>query len=319
MISQLAPPTFVRAPVSRLLGITGFVTVFPDRGDARTQVFARYHHVRRVVAVSILLAERWDLDREHCTELAWIHDLNRWPFARNIEKGHYDQAGNLQRFLRGLRIPADLAVEAGAVARKDPSPPTKAAEAVLLADIMAGLFEDILLSITGLHLHPEAISLDVDDILGMRLRETETRHRLAAMHRCLHIDRDVRKYIRLFDEHFIGLVQRFVQRLNLGRSGGLEDAQFHSVRSHVRYAFLPEVIFPLSSDLVCKAFQIRKLFGEPLLRHVADPERLLTAWTEQHAVAAAVRAGWLSPDDVDLLVPDIDALKHAMPDRVFSP
>jgi hypothetical protein len=317
MISLLNPPPFIRAPVFRLRGITGFVTVFPDRGDARTQVFARYLHVRRVAAVSILLAERWGLDGAHCATLAWMHDLNRWPFARNIEKGNFDQVGNLHRFLRSLQISETIAREAGAVARKDPSPPTKAAEAVLIADIVAGFFEDILLSITGLHLDPGAVPSSVNDMLGMELREAETLHRLANMHRSLHIDGDVRGYVRLFDEYFIALVQRFVQNLGLSRSGCFGNSQFQAVRSHVRYVFLPEVLFPLSSELVCKAPLIRELFGEPLLRHISDHERLLTAWTEQQAVVAAVRGGWLSRSDIDLLAPDLDALKRAKPDRVF--
>jgi hypothetical protein len=90
--------------IRRLRGITGFVTTLHAPVDPRPLAFARYFHVQRVVRVAEWLWSRMESvgaapDRTAVLWLAWAHDLNRWPFAHNSEKGYFDQARDVARYM----------------------------------------------------------------------------------------------------------------------------------------------------------------------------------------------------------------------------
>ena len=100
------------AAVERLKAITGFVTTLHKADDPRPLAFARYYHVRRVVWVAEWLRLRRvsgteQLDINTVRWLAWAHDLNRWPFAHNSEKGFFNQADDVSRYVvaAGLQFP----------------------------------------------------------------------------------------------------------------------------------------------------------------------------------------------------------------------
>ena len=107
--SMLIPPAQLQRAAGRLAGVTGFLSTIHDALDDRASVFNRYFHVRRVVwtALWIALANHriGRTNKERVVWLAWAHDLNRWPFAHNSERGVYpqlapfNQNNDIRRFL----------------------------------------------------------------------------------------------------------------------------------------------------------------------------------------------------------------------------
>lgn len=165
----------LRRRIGRLRHITGFVTTYGQEIDPRLSVFARLWHVKRVVATADRLSGLAEsLDGDRIERLAWLHDLNRWPFAHNSEKGFFDQAANVREYFLSrspVIEPQDIDDLVG-IHLKDPAVISAEARIVLFADSLTGVIEDPLFAVCGLNVHPRIIPASVSDMLGFSLLAT---------------------------------------------------------------------------------------------------------------------------------------------------
>ena len=186
---DLQAPGEMDSPVKRLRSITGFVTTLHDRQDPRALVFGRYFHVRRVVWLADWLSSLSEsegnvLNVQRVHWLAWAHDLNRWPFAHNSEKGNFDQAKDLPRYLEangltlswerlGYQDGGSLISDVYGIVSKKIAGVSEEAKTVLLADIIAGFVEDPLLAVAGLDMRLSLIPDAVSEQLALRVRDQD--------------------------------------------------------------------------------------------------------------------------------------------------
>ena len=130
--------------LDRLAGLTGFVSVLGP--DPRVRVFNRLDHVRRVVGFTAWLCDRrLDLDRDASMLVAWCHDLNRLPFAHNLEKLiAFDQAADFPHFVRrsGLDLSIATINATVGVICKDGTHHSPIVRVVYAADAVAGFIEN---------------------------------------------------------------------------------------------------------------------------------------------------------------------------------
>src|SRR5262249_38749528 len=149
--------------IERMKHITGMFTPVGPPDDRRPELFSRYLHVRRVATVALGCCSRvtsagGEVNQPRVRPLAWLHGLNRWPFAHNSEKGRYDQAADVRAYLQANRIELDHRDTADIVGvhHKSSGELSREGSVVLTADQATGAVEDIFLAITAVGLAPEA-------------------------------------------------------------------------------------------------------------------------------------------------------------------
>lgn len=327
-------PAMYRA-IKRLRGITGFVTTLHGPDDRRPLAFARYFHVQRVVQVAEWLRSQMGRaapDRATVLWLAWAHDLNRWPFAHNSEKGHFDQARDVFRYMSGIGFPMrrfrDRTEERtwkeralqdleGIVSKRIYGL-SKAARLVLLADIVAGFIEDPLLAITGLGLSPHLVPDAVREALAMPLDDEDFRRQLGGLNRLLSRDHDVKEFVTGFDAVFRRCVRRFASRHGIGEADPLEEAWFGELRSLLKEGFLRRVLFPYNNEKVAHGALLTEELVKPLLGVLGDEtDSTLTEIDEVGLLELAVRHGIIDDGTQSRYFPDLDYIARAEPENSF--
>jgi hypothetical protein len=323
--------------IKRLRGITGFVTTLHAPSDPRPLAFARYFHVQRVVRVAEWL---WSLmdgagtapDRTAVLWLAWAHDLNRWPFAHNSEKGHFDQARDVFRYMSHIEFPMrqfrdeneercwkDEALHdlAGIISKRIYGL-SAAGKLVLLADIIAGFIEDPLLAITGLGLSPHLIPQAVREALAMPLDDEQFRRELGALNRLLSGERDVKEFVTGFDAIFRRCVRRFAGRHGIGEANPLEEKWFGELRSLVKEGFLKRVLFPYNNEKVAHGSLLTDELVKPLLGVLGgQKDTTLTEIDEAGMLELAVKHGVIEDGTQSRYFPDLDYISRDEPENSF--
>jgi len=325
--------------IRRLRGITGFVTTLHAPGDPRPLAFARYFHVQRVVRVAEWLWSRMENvgsapDRAAVLWLAWAHDLNRWPFAHNSEKGHFDQARDVARFMfqSGIEFPqgrfrdeeeercwkSDVLYDLTGIISKRIYGLSAAGKLVLLADIIAGFIEDPLLAITGLSLSPGLVPDTVREALAMPLDDKGFRNELAALNRLLSRDRDVKEFVTGFDAVFRRCVRRFARQHGIGGANPLEEGWFGELRGLLKEGFLKHVLFPYNNEKVAHGSLLTSELVEPLLGVLGDrKDTTLTEVDEAGMLELAVRHGIIDDGTQSRYFPDLDYIVRTEPENSF--
>ncbi|MEV0648951.1 HD domain-containing protein [Phytomonospora sp. NPDC050363] len=316
-INILASDWF-RTRLDRLGNITGFVTVYGQEHDPRTRVFAREGHVRRVAGVAARLSVlAGDVDAEQVRILAWIHDLNRWPFAHNSEKGRFDQVANIGAyFALAPGIGRGQVQDLRAIHRKDASTASDEGRVVLLADTLTGMVEDLLLVVAGLNVHPRIITPEVEKLLSLSLRAGG---RLAALRRLTGLlhgrERRVELFEVEFDQVFGSLIQDFL------REKGVDSlwpayGELIAVPKLVKETFTRPVVFPLNNDRVCHSGWLRGSVVPWYLNRTPDAaERLLRI--DERQFVEEVTAAEDTPFAPEQFRPDIDCVRRDTPAMAF--
>ncbi|MEV4787698.1 HD domain-containing protein [Streptomyces tuirus] len=316
MVSEVLP-TWLTCAAKRLQAITGFVTVHPNGGDPRTLAFSRYEHVARVASLALLVGEERRLPRAEVLLFSWLHDINRWPFAHNAEKGHFDGADDMERFIEG-RLPESTVSQAADIARKRVSDLSQAARAVLLADIVTGFFEDTLFTITGLNLSPSELPDGAFDVLRLPVGDYAFLEELQHLYLLLNREADVARYNRDFNSLVFRSARKFLAEHDFLNMDPLESERFWRIRSALRYDYLEQYIFPLNNEKVCHGEMIRRILVDPVVSRLGgNAEACLTRWTEVDMVAYVLREGLVAEETVSALEPRLDYISDVDPGRCF--
>jgi hypothetical protein len=325
--------------IRRLRGITGFVTTLHASGDPRPLAFARYFHVQRVVRVTEWLLSRMEHvgaapDRTAVLWLAWAHDLNRWPFAHNSEKGFFDQARDVARYMfeSGIKLPRrhfrsheeerrwkdGVLHDLEGIISKRIYGLSAAGRLVLLADIIAGFIEDPLLAITGLDLSPRLIPETVRQALAMPLDNEEFRQELGALNRLLFRDRDVKEFVLGFDAVFRRCVRRFAAQYDIGEADPLEEKWFGELRGLLKEGFLKHVLFPYNNEKVAHGSLLTDELVKALLGVLGDrTDTTLTEIDEEGMLELAVKHGIIDDGTQSRYFPDLDYIARDEPENSF--
>lgn len=334
--SLFGPQMF--AAVGRLNAITGFVTTLHKPSDPRALAFARYYHVRRVAWVSEWLRSGWadrgeQLDASNVHWLAWAHDLNRWPFAHNSEKGLFDQAGDVSRYVITARLgfPASCSRDAEGKARlvadlegvisKDRGKMSPEGRLVLLADIIAGFIEDPLLAVTGLDLSPRLIPDIFREALALPLNDGDFVSELKALNLLLYEGRDVSNFMSSFDVIFRRGIQSFADKYQLAECDPLEESWFEQLRSSLKESFLRKVLFPYNNEKVAHGSLIKEELVGPLLKKLghARAAAMFTEIDEPGFLDLAEQHGIIDAGsrERERYFPDIDYMQTFEPENSF--
>ncbi|WP_190086104.1 HD domain-containing protein [Streptomyces longisporoflavus] len=304
--------------VGRLRRITGFITVYGEKDDPRLAVFARLWHVERVaLAARMMCAITGAEEVERVQRLVWLHDLNRWPFAHNAERGNFNQAANVANYFaddHGLdqRDVRDLR----AIHEKAASALSREGRTVLLADALTGAIEDILFAVTGLNLHPRAIPGDVEERLELSLCESQWYGLCEGMARKFHGTGEPRvaEYQEDFRYVFGALLKEFLDRHSA--SGLTSDStRLLGLTRYVRERFIAPVVFPLNNEKVCHSSWIRNEVVPWYLRHVENARQRLLQIDEYEFVSDVLARN--SPFEASQFVADIEYVSRETPESAF--
>lgn len=304
--------------MERLRHITGFITVYGGESDPRVSVFARLWHVERVALVTRLMRDVTDIgDADRVERLVWRHDLNRWPFAHNGERGFFDQAANVAEY---FSEDADLTdrdvLDLRGIHEKDPTSLSHEGRIVLFADALTGSVEDILFAVAGLNLHPRLIPGEVESLLGFSLQDGQWYARCERLAQRLHSQDgpQVAVFQEEFEFVFSSLIRIFLDRHSLDElhSGCRE---LFGITGYIKSNFIRPVIFPLNNEKVCHSSWIRQEVMPWYLAHVEDARRRLLEIDEREFVADVVARE--SPFEACQFLADIEYVSRETPDLAF--
>lgn len=329
-----APAHLVEVPgiaraISRLAGITGFVTTVSAPDDPRPRAYNRLDHIRRVDLAASVLASTHGIDTfpDTTREIVWLHDLNRWPFAHHLERDRYDQAGDVRGFLARCGLAASprtlegiAALHAWNVGSDD-----EAAVLALAADKVAGVVEDTLLAVCGLNVRPSRLAPELLSVAGLaddaaRADPGELAE-LAELATLLNRDRAVEEFVFGFHDVFGRAVRRSAALLaeRFGRSAdGLRTA-VREVRV-LRDRLVRPTLFPINNEHVCHGSRLdAQVFGPFLDRgDGAAQVDLLSLDDAGLARELAARPPAGAPDlTFGDFVPDLDYVLREAPDLAF--
>lgn len=320
LIAGVSAPLWsgIDSRVGRLRRITGFVTVYGEQGDPRLAVFARLWHVERVALAARMMCGITGAEEvDRVERLAWLHDLNRWPFAHNAERGNFDQAANVADYFAGDRGLEQRDVrDLRGIHEKAASVLSCEGRTVLMADALTGAIEDILFAVTGLNLHPRVIPGDVEERLGLSLRENQWYGLCEGMARKFHGTDEPRvaEYQEEFRYVFGALLKEFLDRR--GSSVLTSDSTgLLGITRYVRQKFIAPVVFPLNNEKVCHSSWIRTEVIPWYLRHVENARQRLLEIDEHEFVSDVLAQD--SPFEASQFVADIEYVSRETPEAAF--
>ncbi|MDQ0812127.1 hypothetical protein QFZ63_003841 [Streptomyces sp. B3I7] len=304
--------------VGRLSRITGFVTVYGEEDDPRLSVFARLWHVERVALAARLMCDLTGAeDLGRVQRLVWLHDLNRWPFAHNAERGNFDQAANVadyfaddrgvdQRDLRDLR----------GIHEKAASTLSREGGTVLVADALTGAIEDILFAVTGLNLHPRVIPREVEERLGFSLHEKRWYDLCERTAGRFHGSGkpQVDEYREDFHTLFDALLRDFLDR-RAASGPTLDSAGLLGITRFIRDRFIAPVVFPLNNEKVCHSSWIRGQVVPWYLKNVENARQRLLEIDEYQFVSDVLARD--APFPASRFVADLGYVSRETPESAF--
>lgn len=323
--SYFLPPANMREHAERMHRITGFVTTLCSDSDKRPLVFSRYFHVRRVVWTATVIAERriaagTKVDLEKVQWLSWAHDLNRWPFAHNSEKGLFDQGANVATFFpaSGLTKAPEILKDLRSIIDKHPDRLSNEGAIVLLADILTGFIEDPLWITTALDLHPSFVPDDVGSYLCMPLNQNEVMQELFELNQLFENATAVEPFETEFDKLFCRFMRDFLEQRKLAESLPFGKPEFEQWRLHIKEDFMRKKIFAYNNEKISKGSSIRKKIVDPLYKALGDAAiPTLTTVDEPAAILMAQQFEIISPDDLASFVPSLDYVERYEPSMSF--
>jgi hypothetical protein len=315
--AEMIPPVSLQRAAGRLAGITGFVTALHGDSDERAAVFSRYFHVRRVAWTATWLCRTIGeaIDYERVSWLAWAHDLNRWPFAHNSERGshavmrRFDQGQDVPRYLKSAGISCDAAAAADlrGILDKTSDHLTPEARLTLLADMGTGLIEDALFAVVGLDLDPSFIGPEVTDALLFPTRDDDFRRQLLGLDVLLNVDRKVEKFVKEFDRLFIACIIRFLSFHCSHRDDPLTSEAFKAVRGVVKEKFLRGRLFPYNNENVSRGSKLRSELISPVLDILGESSSDILTSIDEYGLMSMARAHKLfEPDQECVFYPRLD-------------
>jgi hypothetical protein len=322
MLSYPVVPESLVTCVNRLRHITGFVTTLHRPEDSRPLFFSRFYHVRRVSLICEQLGRGHAgagrrFDWEYLRFLVWCHDVYRWPFAHNLEPRGFPLScaavmENLTELAIGCAGHAGAGEDVRGIVSRRRDPLSPEAEICLLADMIAGFFEDCLMVVAGLKLHPSRLPADDLRLLGI-IADTHFLNRAIRIAGLLTRDVAIDGVAMEFDAWFLDLASSFIVANYLDRPGALQSQMFERIRAQVKDHLLRQHIYPLNNEHVSKGSQIRRVL-QPALHQIVNPNAMLE-FDEASLIEALVRDFTLTREETYALIPDLDYVARERPEH----
>jgi hypothetical protein len=319
-ISSIQPDIFLRdkaliSAALRLRHITGFVTTLSRSTDNRPAFFSRYNHVQRAAYVAADLASLLESDRFGATRLIWLHDLNRWPFAHNSEKGFFDQAANVESYFArfGEAVSAEELADLSAFHRRALEELSEDGRCALLADFVTGVFEDPMMVVVGLNVSPKVIPSVVLEALGWT--DEAIGWELGRLRRGFSANRKLSSMVDEFNDVFKLRIGRFLDDRRGTSPEELARILF-DMATTIKATFLRPIVFPINNEAVCHSNWIKRVIVEPFLRAEPRASELLLEWDEQ-TLLERLASGWLELCDIEPVFPDLDYVERERVDIAF--
>jgi hypothetical protein len=306
--------------LTRLKGITGFATTLTTRRDHRALVFNRFNHVSRVATLAAFIANSLEIPTKPVLRIAWLHDLNRWPFAHNSERDIFSQADDAEAYFAQL-IPAIAESEVAdlvALQRRNIGALSISGLVTMVADAVTGAIEDPLLLICGLNVHPNIVPKEISDLLGTQFQSKVFAQHLEVATRLLLDDRNGSRFGGHFDELFLITFQNFLLEHNVVSNGALNSTDaFHACKL-INHEFMQPIVFPINNDLVCHASWLRMNVIHPLLRD-SDSRivRSMLSLNETSFVKQVLKSREFRDLRAKDFLPSIDAIEEHYPELAF--
>ncbi len=281
------------ALLDRLEGITGFVSVLGN--DPRVEVYRRSHHLNRVSQVTRWLCDQFPMvDRQVALLIAECHDINRLPFAHNLEKAiRFDQAQNLASYLEDhdVYLYPEIVQSMVSMLSKDTNGSPEA-RLVFAADVVTGFLEDPLLAMSTLGFSLSSIPTDVANKLGL-LSDEALHARINELNYLFHHRPSA--FPALLGETVLIYATTFLERYNTGNQLFIETPIFPSINQELKESFLRAQLFPINNERVSQGKRLSQEVGIPLMASFKadglDPIKVLLDMTDQQALIAAFERG----------------------------
>jgi hypothetical protein len=321
----LVPPPDLKKSAERMRRITGFVTALCPDSDRRPLAFARYFHVRRVAWTASLIerlrhADGIGISPEKVHWLAWAHDLNRWPFAHNAEKGLFDQSADVPRYFFESRIPISRrdVIELKGIISKDHETLSEEGRIVLLADIITGFIEDPLWATTALDLTPDVVPKEVAEYLCIPLDRPATRAGLLELNWLFAETYEIEPFETKFDTLFQQTMQTFIRARQIAERIPLGDPEFEDKRGFIKEDFMRKLLFKYNNEKISKGPMLRSELIDPLYRSLGTTANLvLTAIDEPEAIERCIAFNIIKRGDETRFLPDLDYVINHEPEKSF--
>jgi hypothetical protein len=249
--------------------------------------------------------------------LVWLHDLNRWPFAHNSEKGFYDQSTEVVTFFRryGSAVSEPDLRDLESFHRKALGELSGAGKCALLADMLTGIVEDPMMAVIGINVHPRVIPEPILGALGW------TANTMAAD--LYELRREFRDMSLLspvlahFNQEFARRIDTFLDGDVMQSEAGLAE-RLYSIAKGIKETFLRPTIFPINNEAVCHSSWIKESIVKPFLSD--EPEARTRLWILDEPAMLAYARELLGGDAaVERIYPDLDYVERERKDIVFMP
>jgi len=281
--------------MERLKGVTGFISILGV--DHRLEVFKRYNHVMRVAKLTECLCDRFPIDDvNEAMMVAYLHDINRLPFAHNLEKHiDFDQSSNLEKYCKyfSLNIPQEIITSTIAVLNKEIDGP-QSSRVVYTADSAIGFIEDPILAIVTLDVPFHFIPPEIISFLGFEQEILISNiNRLKSWY-----VKNFDKFLEYFNEFVLEGAINFVSKHSKGNKLLIELNEFTELRRILKEDFLRTQVFPINNERISHGSLLAKDIGIPYLQLLAsrcdDPIMHLLTMTDQDLLTAAINKNIIS-------------------------
>lgn len=326
-IELLTPPNEIKKQVERLHRITGFVTILHKPDDTRPLVFARFYHVRRVVWLSHFISVKKiemgiKFDLRKVLLLAWTHDLNRWPFSHNSEKGLFYQDVDITRYLTANDLQNFLIYEKDlkGIISKDYNRISDEAKIVLLADIVTGFIEDPLWSTIALNITWDIIPEEVADYLGMPINDFNFLKLLYESNLVFKESKSYLPVLNCFDKIFQELSSSFIIKRKFIGINPLGRPDFEKKRRLIKDDFMKKVLFAYNNEKISMGPTLKDKLILPFIGFIGDENinAVLTTIDEEQFIEMVVeKYKIISRSEIDEFLPKINYIEEFEPHLSF--
>ncbi len=272
---------------SRLKGITGFISILGD--DKRISLYNRFDHVQRVVFLVEKLCKDRLCDCVHEAILvAHLHDINRLPFAHNLEKAiNYSQSSYLVKYCEmcGIILTQDILESTINVMEKEIHG-SEVGKLVYSADAALGFVEDTIFSYIALNMHWSAIPDDIITAVGF---DESIKRKLDILKQSNQsYDENTKDRINAL---IINCTLIFMSRHSPNQFL-VESKYFQELRALFIEKFMRKQVFPINNEQVSHGSRLANEIGIPYINLLKDrnidPYEVLLTMTDQQLLSAAL-------------------------------
>jgi len=254
---------FLTEQLERLKGITGFISILGN--DNKIIAFNRLDHVNRVVRLlKWYIRDLKDIDFEKCAFLGLFHDINRLPFAHNLEKAiKFSQNETIRYYMALFNTTIDETYydDFNSFFKKNLCT-SKESRIVYLIDAVEGFIEDSLFALVMFNL---IISEDILLTLGFddKVVLEQDISRLKELY-----NRDINLFREEFGDVTFEYAKAFIDKYKKDKYKIFDDDEFFCIRDKIKNKLMIEQIFPINNEFVSKGSKLSSEIGKPYIEYL---------------------------------------------------